>query len=159
MKKCEDVVINSNELTGSNLSYPLNCQENDQEMEQRKFNLAKDIELEQQNMVNEMFNNPQTNYYSPPIPTHMPLVVPHATGFHVVLVPAYQTMPPPAYSSTMSTVSSDEGFEDGDESLDDTISLEEAFSDKLEIEEESEGECCIEEDEELNRLVLSIIDE
>jgi hypothetical protein len=185
------------------------CQENDAEMEEKKRELERDIELEQQQMMNRMFNSPSIQQVSSSfIQSHlqsqqqsqqlMPLVVHnHAGGYYIVTLPVpvpvnplpppprpptndrfflpYSTSSkasstPPPYSddgyisrsstaSPVSVPSSDDGYMD--ESTDDISSLSEAFDEHLEISDvECEGdECPIEEDEELNRLVLSIIED
>jgi len=156
-----------------------NCQDNDAEMEEKQRNLARDIELEQQQIMNRMYNNPSTfeSTYVPGglIPVmvnnpaggyyivHLPL---HPLPPNVVAEPSYHPISNPSTSSSASPTPADEGFVDGYDSNDDHSSLAETFDNKLEIsdefsDEESEenDELKIKQDEELNRLVSSIIDE
>jgi len=162
-------------------------QENDEEMDEKMRNLERDIELEQQQMMNRLYNNPSTFDSSFVSVGLMPVMVHNpAGGYYIVHLPIHPPPPPPQYhpdsiystsssccypvshsstSSSISRLSSDEGFVDDNESNDDAISLVESFEDKLEISEEESDEddelnrLDIEKDEELNRLVLSIIDE
>merc|ERR1712180_171131 len=161
-------------------------QENDEEMDEKMRNLERDIELEQQQMMNRLYNNPSTFDSSFVSVGLMPVMVHNpAGGYYIVHLPIHPPPPPPQYlpdslystssccypvshsstSSSISRLSSDEGFVDDNESNDDAISLVESFEDKLEISEEESDEddelnrLEIEKDEELNRLVLSIIDE
>merc|ERR1711955_98753 len=165
-----------------------NChQENDEEMDEKVKNIERDIELEQQQMMNRLYNNPSTFDSSFVSVGLMPVMVHNpAGGYYIVHLPIHPPPPPPQYhpdsiystsssccypvshSSTYSSISrlsSDEGFVDDNESNDDAISLVESFEDKLEISEEESDEdddlnrLDIEQDEELNRLVLSIIDD
>jgi len=165
-----------------------NChQENDEEMDEKMRNLERDIELEQQQMMNRLYNNPSTFDSSFVSVGLMPVMVHNpAGGYYIVHLPIHPPPPPPQYhpdsiystsssccypvshsstSSSISRLSSDEGFVDDNESNDDAISLVESFEDKLEISEEESDEddelnrLDIEQDEELNRLVLSIIDD
>merc|ERR1719153_1420311 len=155
-----------------------------QEKDEKMRNLERDIELEQQQMMNRLYNNPSTFDSSFVSVGLMPVMVHNpAGGYYIVHLPIHP--PPPQYlpdsiystssccypvshsstSSSISRLSSDEGFVDDNESNDDAISLVESFEDKLEISEEESDEddelnrLDIEKDEELNRLVLSIIDE
>jgi len=140
----------------------------------------RDIEMEQQQMMNRVFNCPNLYSASGPFTTMVqmvPVVVPNQSGgFFVVQLPV-QPLPqnvfqqsPFSASSTCSSVSppaSDDGFVDGsDESADETDSLAEMVEDKLDIshdlsmEEESDNEIDFEIlDEDLERVVRSIIDE
>jgi hypothetical protein len=140
----------------------------------------RDIEMEQQQMMNRVFNCPNLYSASGPFTTMVqmvPVVVPNQSGgFFVVQLPV-QPLPqnvfqqsPFSASSTCSSVSppaSDDGFEDGsDESADETDSLAEMVEDKLDIshdlsmEEESDNEIDFEIlDEDLERVVRSIIEE
>jgi len=140
----------------------------------------RDIEMEQQQMMNRVFNCPNLYSASGPFTTMvqmMPVVVPNQSGgFFVVQLPV-QPLPqnvfqqsPFSASSTCSSVSppaSDDGFVDGsDESADETESLAEMVEDKLDIsqdlsmEEESDNELDFEIlDEDLERVVRSIIEE
>jgi len=141
-----------------------------------------DIEMEQQQMMNRVFNCPNLYSASGPFTTMVqmvPVVVPNQSGgFFVVQLPV-QPLPqnilhhqqsPFSSSSTCSSVSppaSDDGFVDGsDESADETESLAEMVEDKLDIchdlsmEEESDNEIDFEIlDEDLERVVRSIIEE
>jgi len=140
----------------------------------------RDIEMEQQKMMNRVFNCPNLYSASGPFTTMVqmvPVVVPNQSGgFFVVQLPV-QPLPqnvfqqsPFSASSTCSSVSppaSDDGFVDGsDESADETDSLAEMVEDKLDIshdlsmEEESDNEIDFEIlDEDLERVVRSIIEE
>jgi hypothetical protein len=140
----------------------------------------RDIEMEQQQMMNRVFNCPNLYSASGPFTTMVqmvPVVVPNQSGgFFVVQLPV-QPLPqnvfqqsPFSASSTCSSVSppaSDDGFVDGsDESADETDSLAEMVEDKLDIshdlsmEEESDNEIDFEIlDEDLERVVRSIIEE
>merc|ERR1739841_314024 len=142
----------------------------------------RDIEMEQQQMMNRGFNCPNLYSASGPFTTMVqmvPVVVPNQDGgFFVVQLPV-QPLPqnifhpqqsPFSSSSTCSSVSppaSDDGFVDGsDESADETESLAEMVEDKLDIchdlsmEEESDNEIDFEIlDEDLERVVRSIIEE
>merc|ERR1739844_785864 len=140
----------------------------------------RDIEMEQQEMMNRVFNCPNLYSASGPFTTMVqmvPVVVPNQSGgFFVVQLPV-QPLPqnvfqqsPFSASSTCSSVSppaSDDGFVDGsDESADETDSLAEMVEDKLDIshdlsmEEESDNEIDFEIlDEDLERVVRSIIEE
>jgi len=142
----------------------------------------RDIEMEQQKMMNRVFNCPNLYSASGPFTTMVqmvPVVVPNQSGgFFVVQLPVqplpqniFHPQPSPfSCSSTCSSVSppaSDDGFVDGsDESADETESLVEMVEDKLDIsqdlsmEEESDNEINYEIlDEDLERVVRSIIDE
>jgi len=164
---------------------PNRHQENDEEMNDKMRSLERDIELEQQQMMNRLYNNPSTFDSSFVSVGLMPVMVHNpAGGYYIVHLPIHPPPPPPQYlpdsiystsscypvshSSTASSISgfsSDEGFVDDNESNDDAVSLVESFEDKLEISEEECDEddelnrLDIERDEELNRLVSSIIDE
>merc|ERR1712121_457966 len=107
----------------------------------------RDIEMEQQKMMNRVFNCPNLYSASGPFTTMVqmvPVVVPNQNGgFFVVQLPV-QPLPqnffqpsPFSCSSTCSSVSppaSDDGFVDGsDESADETESLVEMVEDKLDI--------------------------
>jgi len=137
-----------------------------------------DIEMEQQQMMNRVFNCPNLYSASGPFTTMVqmvPVVVPnHNGGFFVVHLPVqplpqniFHPQPSPfSCSSTCSSVSppaSDDGFVDGsDESADEMESLAEMVEDKLDLslEEESENEIDFEIlDEDLERVVRSIIEE
>merc|ERR1712243_433362 len=125
--------------------------------------------------MNRLYNNPSTFDSSFVSVGLMPVMVHNpAGGYYIVHLPIHPPPPPPQYhpdsiystsSSSCSRLSSDEGFVDDNESNDDAISLVESFEDKLEISEEESDEdddlnrLDIEQDEELNRLVLSIIDD
>merc|ERR1711983_271494 len=136
----------------------------------------RDIEMEQQKMMNRVFNCPNLYSASGPFTTMVqmvPVVVPNQNGgFFVVQLPV-QPLPqnifqptqqsPFSASSTCSSVSppaSDDGFVDGsDESADETESLAEMVEDKLDIshdlsmEEESDNEIDFEIlDEDLERV-------
>jgi len=154
----------------------------DKEDDQKERAADRDIEMEQQQMMNRVFNCPNLYSASGPFTTMVqmvPVVVPNQSGgFFVVQLPV-QTLPqnifhpqpsPFSCSSTCSSVSppaSDDGFADGsDESADETESLVEMVEDKLDIsqdlsmEEESDNEINFEIlDEDLERVVRSIIDE
>jgi len=142
----------------------------------------RDIEMEQQQMMNRVFNCPNLYSASEPFTTMVqmvPVVVPNQNGgFFVVQLPVqplpqniFHPQPSPfSCSSTCSSVSppaSDDGFVDGsDESADETESLAEMVEDKLDIsqdlsmEEESDNELDFEIlDEDLERVVRSIIEE
>jgi len=167
---------------------PNRHQENDEEMEEKMRSLERDIELEQQQMMNRLYNNPSTFDSSFVSVGLMPVMVHNpAGGYYIVNLPIHPTPPPPppppphylpdsiystsscypvSHSSTSSSISSsDEGFVDDNESNDDAVSLVESLEDKLEISEEESDEddelnrLDIEKDEELNRLVSSIIDD
>lgn len=168
--------IDKSELTATEI------QENDIQMEENMPKHAQDIELEQQQLMNRMFNNPATfnTTFLPPL--LMPIFVPNPEGGHYIIhLPIQPLQPQPTlnitnhtnhsmfYKATQSPTSdcssiSDEGFDDGYDSNDDS-SLAEAFDEKLDIsqelsEEESDDELNkLEQDEELNRIVSSIIDE
>ena len=151
-----------------------------EEDEQKERAAGRDIEMEQQQMMNRVFNCPNLYSASGPFTTMVqmvPVVVPNQNGgFFVVQLPV-QPLPqnffqpsPFSCSSTCSSVSppaSDDGFVDGsDESADETESLVEMVEDKLDIshdlsmEEESDNEIDYEIlDEDLERVVRSIIDE
>jgi len=150
------------------------------EDDQKERAANRDIEMEQQQMMNRVFNCPNLYSASGPFTTMVqmvPVVVPNQDGgFFVVQLPV-QPLPqnifqpsPFSCSSTCSSVSpppSDDGFVDGsDESADETESLVEMVEDKLDIshdlsmEEESDIEIDYEIlDEDLERVVRSIIDE
>merc|ERR1712110_202691 len=134
----------------------------------------RDIEMEQQQMMNRVFNCPNLYSASGPFTTMVqmvPVVVPNQSGgFFVVQLPV-QPLPhnifhhqqsPFSSSSTCSSVSppaSDDGFVDGsDESADETESLAEMVEDKLDLSmEESDNEINFEIlDEDLERVVRSI---
>merc|ERR1712126_153357 len=138
----------------------------------------RDIEMEQQKMMNRVFNCPNLYSASGPFTTMVqmvPVVVPnHNGGFFVVQLPVqplpqniFHPQPSPfSCSSTCSSVSppaSDDGFVDGsDESADEMESLAEMVEDKLDLslEEESENEIDFEIlDEDLERVVRSIMEE
>merc|ERR1712055_833838 len=153
------------------------------EDEQKERAAGRDIEMEQQQMMNRVFNCPNLYSASGPFTTMVqmvPVVVPNQNGgFFVVQLPVQplpqnifqSTQPSPfSCSSTCSSVSppaSDDGFVDGsDESADETESLVEMVEDKLDIsqdlsmEEESDNELDFEIlDEDLERVVRSIIEE
>merc|ERR1712150_249763 len=138
----------------------------------------RDIEMEQQQMMNRVFNCPNLYSASGPFTTMVqmvPVVVPNQSGgFFVVQLPV-QPLPqnifhpqqpsPFSCSSTCSSVSppaSDDGFVDGsDESADETESLAEMVEDKLDLSlEESDNDIDFEIlDEDLERVVRSIIEE
>merc|ERR1712130_1081763 len=141
---------------------------------------GRDIEMEQQHMMNRVFNCPNLYSASGPFTTMVqmvPVVVPNQNGgFFVVQLPV-QPLPQnffqpspfscPSTCSSVSPPASDDGFVDGsDESADETESLVEMVEDKLDIshdlsmEEESDNEIDYEIlDEDLERVVRSIIDE
>jgi len=138
----------------------------------------RDIEMEQQKMMNRVFNCPNLYSASGPFTTMVqmvPVVVPNQNGgFFVVHLPVqplpqniFQSTQPSTFScsSTCSSVSppaSDDGFVDGsDESADETESLAEMVEDKLDLSlEESDNEIDFEIlDEDLERVVRSIIEE
>jgi len=152
------------------------------EDDQKERAADRDIEMEQQQMMNRVFNCPNLYSASGPFTTMVqmvPVVVPNQSGgFFVVQLPVqplpqniFHPQPSPfSCSSTCSSVSppaSDDGFVDGsDESADETESLVEMVEDKLDIsqdlsmEEESDNEINYEIlDEDLERVVRSIIDE
>jgi len=166
------------------------CQDNDAIMEVKQKELERDIELEQQQMMNLMFNSPtvftstfveQNQNVMLPINQNqlVPVMVNSPTGgYYIVHLPLNPLPPPPppppchqplffpfsscssSITSSVSPPSSEDGYMD--DSTDDLSSLSEAFEENLEIsdvESEVEDECPIELDEELNRLVLSIIEE
>jgi len=164
------------------------CQDNDAIMEVKQKELERDIELEQQQMMNLMFNSPtvftstfveQNQNVMLPINQNqlVPVMVNSPTGgYYIVHLPLNPLPhpPPPCHqplffpfsscSSSITSSVSPPSSEDGymDDSTDDLSSLSEAFEENLEIsdvESEVEDECPIELDEELNRLVLSIIEE
>merc|ERR1712218_267637 len=143
----------------------------------------RDIEMEQQQMMNRVFNCPDLYTAAEPFTTMvqmMPVMVANQNGgFFVIQLPVQplpqnifhpQTSSSSSCSSTCSSVSppaSDDGFVDGsDESADETESLAEMVEDKLDIsqdlsmEEESDNELDFEIlDEDLERVVRSIIEE
>jgi len=152
------------------------------EDDQKEPAADRDIEMEQQQMMNRVFNCPNLYSASEPFTTMVqmvPVVVPNQNGgFFVVQLPVqplpqniFHPQPSPfSCSSTCSSVSppaSDDGFVDGsDESADETDSLAEMVEDKLDIshdlsmEEESDNEIDFEIlDEDLERVVRSIIEE
>jgi len=145
-----------------------------------------DIEMEQQQMMNRVFNCPNLYSASGPFTTMVqmvPVVVPNQNGgFFVVHLPVqplpqniFQSTQPSTFScsSTCSSVSppaSDDGFVDGsDESADETESLAEMVEDKLDLSLEDKLDLSFEEsdneidfeilDEDLERVVRSIIEE
>merc|ERR1712130_144134 len=154
----------------------------------------RDIEMEQQKMMNRVFNCPNLYSASGPFTTMVqmvPVVVPNQNGgFFVVQLPVQplpqnifqSTQPSPfSCSSTCSSVSppaSDDGFVDGsDESADETDGLAEMMEDKLDLSLEDKMDLSLEEkldlsleesdneidfeilDEDLERVVRSIIEE
>jgi len=164
------------------------------EDDQKKPEVDKDIEMEQQQMMNRVFNCPNLYSASGPFTTMVqmvPVVVPNQNGgFFVVQLPVQPlpqnifqpTQPSPfSCSSTCSSVSppaSDDGFVDGsDESADETDSLAEMVEDKLDLSLEDKMDLSLEEkldlsleesdneidfeilDEDLERVVRSIIEE
>merc|ERR1712121_231767 len=131
----------------------------------------RDIEMEQQKMMNRVFNCPNLYSASGPFTTMVqmvPVVVPNQNGGFSVLHLPVQPLPqnifhpqpsPFPCSSTCSSVpppASDDGFVDGsDASADEMESLAEMVEDKLDIslEEESENEIDFEIlDEDLERV-------
>merc|ERR1712055_63636 len=121
----------------------------------------RDIEMEQQQMMNRVFNCPNLYSASGPFTTMVqmvPVVVPNQSGgFFVVQLPV-QPLPqnifhpqqsPFSSSSTCSSVSppaSDDGFVDGsDESADETESLAEMVEDKLDLSLEEKLDLSLEE--------------
>jgi len=150
------------------------------EDDQKVMAADRDIEMEQQQMMNRVFNCPNLYSASGPFTTMVqmvPVVVPNQNGgFFVVQLPV-QPLPQnffqpspfscPSTCSSVSPPASDDGFVDGsDESADETESLVEMVEDKLDIshdlsmEEESDNEIDYEIlDEDLERVVRSIIDE
>merc|ERR1712150_375861 len=174
-RKTQDDAIGSNVVEAA--QHVSAAKEDDQKEADR------DIEMEQQKMMNRVFNCP--NLYSASGPftimvQMVPVVVPNQNGgFFVVQLPVqplpqniFQSTQPSPFScpSTCSSVSppaSDDGFVDGsDESADESDSLAEMVEDKLDIshdlsmEEESDNEIDFEIlDEDLERVVRSIIEE
>merc|ERR1711992_201591 len=140
----------------------------------------RDIEMEQQQMMNRVFNCPDLYTAAEPFTTMvqmMPVMVADQNGgFFVIQLPV-QPLPQNVFhpqtssfscSSTCSSVSppaSDDGFVDGsDESADEMESLPEMdkldLSQELSMEEESDNDIDYEIlDEDLERVVRSIIDE
>merc|ERR1712211_228269 len=131
-----------------------------------------DIELEQQRMMNRVFNCP--NLYSAAGPfTTMVQMVPvmvanHQTGGYLVFHPQPSDSPFSSSStySSSSPPSSDDGFVDGSDLESETGSLVEMVDDiKLDVSLDSSMELTDEEsdyeilDEDLERVVRSIIDE
>lgn len=140
---------------------------------ERQERFARDLEMEQQEQVNRMFNNtqaasipPKHPLYCPPpnsaYTTEPPLYIQGPHGMFYVLVPP----PPPISPDTSGSVgesSENEGSEDGD-SIQDVS--EELILDNHVLDWSSglerqnvEKEHSLEDDEELNNLVLSIIDD
>merc|ERR1712130_65767 len=136
------------------------------------------LEMEQQKMMNRVFNCPNLYSASGPFTTMVqmvPVVVPNQNGgFFVVQLPVqpppqniFQSPQPSPFScsSTCSSVSppaSDDGFVDGsDESADETDSLAEMMEDKLDLSLEDKMDLSLEEklDLSLERVVRSIIEE
>jgi len=72
------------------------CQDNDAEMEEKRRELEKDIEFEQQQMMNRMFNSPTTFSSSfLPGPQLVPVMVHNpAGGFYIVHLPLNTTPSP-----------------------------------------------------------------
>merc|ERR1712110_746430 len=140
----------------------------------------RDIEMEQQQMMNRVFNCPDLYTAAEPFTTMvqmMPVMMANQNGgFFVIQLPV-QPLPQNIFhpqtssfscSSTCSSVSppaSDDGFVDGsDESADEMESLPEMdkldLSQDLSMEEESDNDVDFEIlDEDLERVVRSIIDE
>merc|ERR1719382_901821 len=140
----------------------------------------RDIEMEQQQMMNRVFNCPDLYTAAEPFTTMvqtMPVMVANQNGgFFVIQLPV-QPLPQNVFhpqtssfscSSTCSSVSppaSDDGFVDGsDESADEMESLPEMdkldLSQDLSMEEESDNDIDYEIlDEDLERVVRSILDE
>merc|ERR1712001_191382 len=150
------------------------------EDDQQETTTKRDIEMEQQHMMNRVFNCPDLYTAAEPFTTTvqmMPVMVANQNGgFFVIQLPV-QPLPQNIFhpqtssfscSSTCSSVSppaSDDGFVDGsDESADETESLPEMdkldLSQELSMEEESDNDIDYEIlDEDLERVVRSIIDE
>merc|ERR1712038_455151 len=150
------------------------------EDDQKETETKRDIEMEQQQMMNRVFNCPDLYTAAEPFTTMvqmMPVMVANQNGgFFVVQLPV-QPLPQNIFlpqtsssscSSTCSSVSppaSDDGFVDGsDESADEMESLPEMdkldLSQDLSMEEESDNDVDYEIlDEDLERVVRSIIDE
>merc|ERR1719278_1275174 len=151
------------------------------EDDQKETETKRDIEMEQQQMMNRVFNCPDLYTAAEPFTTMvqmMPVKVANQNGgFFVIQLPV-QPLPQNIFhpqtssfscSSTCSSVSppaSDDGFVDGsDESADETESLPEEMdkldlSQELSMEEESDNDIDYEIlDEDLERVVRSIIDE
>jgi len=137
---------------------------------ERQERFARDLEMEQQEQVNRMFNNthiannqPQQPFYCLP-PNSVdtiepPLYIQGPNGMFYVLVPP----PPPISPGSVGESSENEGSEDGDSIQDVT---EDLILDNHVLDWSSglerknvETEHALEDDEELNRLVLSIIDD
>merc|ERR1712165_389898 len=150
------------------------------EDDQKETTTWGDIEMEQQQMMNRVFNCPDLYTAAEPFTTMvqmMPVkVADQNSGFFVIQLPVQplpQNIFPPqtspySCSSTCSSVSppaSDDGFVDGsDESADETESLPEMdkldLSQDLSMEEESDNDVDYEIlDEDLERVVRSILDE
>merc|ERR1712130_1086589 len=142
----------------------------------------RDIEMEQQKMMNRVFNCPNLYSASGPFTTMVqmvPVVVPNQNGgFFVVQLPVQplpqnifqSTQPSPfSCSSTCSSASppaSDDGFVDGsDESADETESLAEMVEDKLDLSLEEKMDLSLEEkldlslEESDNEIDFEILDE
>merc|ERR1739845_74612 len=150
------------------------------EDDQKETETKRDIEKEQQQMMNRVFNCPDLYTAAEPFTTMvqmMPVMVANQNGgFFVIQLPV-QPLPQNIFhpqtssfscSSTCSSVSppaSDGGFVDGsDESADEMESLPEMdkldLSQELSMEEESDNDVDYEIlDEDLERVVRSIIDE
>jgi len=165
-------------------------QEDDETMDEKRKNLARDIELEQQQLMNRLYNSPEAFSTSSSPPPFLPgqmmpvMVANPAGGYYIVHLPL-QPLPASllpfkssSTSSSLSPPSSEDGSVAGDESdtlessddTDDSLeSLVDTLKHKLDIsssslsssasEAESDEGYRLEEDEELNRLVLSIIDD
>merc|ERR1712113_52423 len=131
----------------------------------------RDIEMEQQQMMNRVFNCPDLYTAAEPFTTMvqmMPVMVANQNGdFFVIQLPV-QPLPQNIFhpqTSSFSPPASDDGFVDGsDESADETESLPEMdkldLSQELSMEEESDNDIDFEIlDEDLERVVRSIIDE
>jgi len=150
------------------------------EDDQQETETKRDIVMEQQQMMNRVFNCPDLYTAAEPFTTMvqmMPVMVANQNGgFFVIQLPV-QPLPQNIFhpqtssfscSSTCSSVSppaSDDGFVDGsDESADEMESLPEMdkldLSQDLSMEEESDNDVDYEIlDEDLERVVRSIIDE
>merc|ERR1712179_311843 len=88
--------------SASNETKETNRQENDDEMDERKKSFERDIELEQQQLMNRMYNNPSTFDSSFVSVGLMPVMVHNpAGGYYIVHLPLQS--PPPNSLLTPST--------------------------------------------------------
>merc|ERR1712121_371620 len=152
------------------------------EDDQKEPAADRDIEMEQQQMGNRVFNCPNLYSASEPFTTMVqmvPVVVPNQNGgFFVVQLPVqplpqniFQSSQPSTFScsSTCSSISppaSDDGFVDGsDESADETESLAEMVEDKLDLSLEDKLDLSLEDkldlsfEESDNEIDFEILDE